>query len=109
MTKYQRSGLLGRDVEKALRERGKVIFVRIVQHNNGSWFINIIGDWTDGQEMSVALYDRMRVRLFKRLGTCLTTVLEGLNYSGSIQIVPVDGKQEQTIVHSGKSPMPYNC
>ena len=98
MAKYQRSGLLGRDVERALRDGGKVIFARIVQHDNGSWFINVIGDWTDGQEMSLALYDRMRVRLFKRLGTCLSAVLEGLDYGGSIQIVPVEGKQAQTII-----------
>jgi hypothetical protein len=98
MAKYQRSGLLGRDVEKALEEGGKVIFARIVQHDNGSWFINVIGDWTDGQEMSLALYDRMRVRLFKRLGTCLSTVLESLDYGGSIQIIPVEGRHAQTVI-----------
>tara|TARA_R110000772_G_scaffold262888_1_gene382224 strand:+ start:1389 stop:1685 length:297 start_codon:yes stop_codon:yes gene_type:complete len=98
MTKHYRSGLLGRDVEKALHAGGKIIFARIVQHPNGSWFINIIGDWTDGQEVSLALYDRMRVRLFKRLGTCLSTVMKTLDYSGPIQIVPVEGKQAQTII-----------
>lgn len=98
MRKHQRSGLLGREVEKAFRAGGKVIFVRIVQHENGSWFINIIADWTDGKEMSLALYDRMRVRLFKRLGTCLSSVLEGLDYGGPIQILHIEGRQAQTVV-----------
>lgn len=94
----QRSGLLGRDVEKAIQNGGKVVFARIVQHHNGSWYINIIGDWTDGEEMSLALYDRMRVRLFKRLGTCLMAVLEGLEYKGPIQILHVEGLQAQTVI-----------
>lgn len=98
MSKYQRTGILGRDAEQALQDGGKIIFARIVQHDNGSWFVNIIGDWTEGHEVSLALYDRMRVRLFKRLGTALSAVLDTLNYGGSIQIVPVEGKQAETII-----------
>lgn len=83
--------ILERELTSLRPVGGKVERVKIVQHENESWFINIVVSWRGDQEFNVCLYDTMKLKTYARLSNAVRHVVMGYDYDDNIVVKPKKG------------------
>ena len=68
--------------------------IHVCQHECGKWHINIRVSWRGTSLFHVGLYDKKRIRLYKKASSAIRHIVLGYGYEGVIHVHPCHGLQE---------------
>lgn len=70
---------------------GTLTDVHVCQRTDGSWHINVRLSWRGNSLFHVGLYDKRRVRIYKRLSSAIRHVVTVYDYNEMIAVHPCKG------------------
>jgi hypothetical protein len=66
----------------------------ILERETGQWHINVRASWRGMALYHVGLYDKKRIRLYKKASSAIRHIVLGYGYEGVIHVHPVPGLQD---------------
>ena len=67
---------------------GTLTDVHVCQRENGSWHINVRMSWRGNTLFHVGLYDKKRVRVYKRLSSAIRHIVTAYEHHAMIAVHP---------------------
>ena len=87
--------LLERDLTTNRPLGGSITDVHVCQHESGKWHINVRVSWRGTTLFHVGLYDKKRIRLYKKAASALRHIVLGYGYDGTIHVHPASGLRDK--------------
>ena len=86
--------ILERELTSQRPPGGTITDVHVCQHDSGKWHINIRVSWRKSSLFHVALYDKKRIRLYKKVSSAIRHVILSYGYDGVIHVHPHPGLED---------------
>ena len=86
--------ILERELTSQRPPAGTITDVHICQHDSGKWHINVRVSWKGTSLFHVGLYDKKRIRLYKKASSAIRHVVVGYGYAGVIHVHPCPGMRD---------------
>jgi hypothetical protein len=67
---------------------GTITDIHVHQHDSGRWYINVRLSWRGAALFHVGLYDKKRIRLYKKLSSAVCHIVYTYAYTGMIAVHP---------------------
>ncbi len=74
---------------------GSITDVHVCQQESGKWHINVRVSWKGANLFHVGLYDKKRIRLYKKAASALRHIIVGYGYDGVIHVHPCAGLKDE--------------
>ncbi|ALR19057.1 MULTISPECIES: hypothetical protein [Sphingobium] len=74
---------------------GTITDVHVHQHDTGKWLINVRVSWRGTSMYHVGLYDKKRIRLYKKAASAIRHIILGYGYDGVIHVHPYPGSRDE--------------
>lgn len=87
--------ILERELTTLRPPGGTITDVHICQHDTGKWFIDVRVSWRGTAMYHVGLYDKKRIRLYKRASSAIRHVVLGYGYEAVIHVHPSIGLKDE--------------
>jgi hypothetical protein len=87
--------LLERDLTTMRPPGGTITDVHVCQHDCGKWHINVRVSWRGTALFHVGLYDKKRIRLYKKASSAIRHVVLGYGYEDVIHVHPWPGLRDE--------------
>ena len=88
--------ILERELTSQRPPGGTITDVHVCQHDSGKWHINVRVSWRRAGLFHVGLYDKKRIRLYKKAASAIRHVIIGYGSEGVIHVHPCPGVQDET-------------
>jgi hypothetical protein len=76
--------ILERELTTQRPPGGTMTDVHVCQHESGKWHINVRVSWRGTALYHVGLYDKKRIRLYKKASSAIRHIVLGYGYEGVI-------------------------
>src|SRR3546814_1011419 len=86
--------ILERELTTQRPPGGTMTDVHVCQHESGKWHINVRVSWRGTALYHVGLYDKKRIRLYKKASSAIRHIVLGYGYEGVIHVHPFAGLQD---------------
>ena len=80
--------ILERELTTLRPPGGTITDVHVCQHDSGKWHINVRVSWRSTALFHVGLYDKKRIRLYKKAASAIRHVVLGYGYDDVIHLHP---------------------
>jgi hypothetical protein len=87
--------ILERELTSQRPPGGTITDVHVCQHDSGKWHINVRVSWKGTNLFHVGLYDKKRIRLYKKAASAIRHVIIGYGYEGVIHVHPYPGVRDE--------------
>ena len=67
---------------------GKIDTARIIQLENGEWFVTVRVNWRSAAEFSVYLFDKKKLKTYLRLSNAVRHIVMDYDYDEPMIIIP---------------------
>lgn len=74
---------------------GTITDVHVHQHDTGKWLINVRVSWRGTSLYHVGLYDKKRIRLYKKVTSAIRHIILRYDYDGVIHLHPYPGLRDE--------------
>lgn len=88
--------ILERELTTQRPPGGSITDVHVCQHDSGKWHINVRVNWRGTSLYHVGLYDKKRIRLYKKASNAIRHIVLGYGYEGVIHVHPIAGLRDET-------------
>ena len=88
--------ILERELTTMRPPGGTITDVHVCQHDSGKWHINVRVSWRGMGLYHVGLYDKKRIRLYKKAANAIRHVVLGYGYEDVIHVHPIAGLRDET-------------
>lgn len=80
-----------------LRPLGGIITdIHVCQHETSKWHINVRVSWRGTSLFHIGLYDKKRIRLYRKASSAIRHIVLGYGYEGTIAVHPCPGLRDET-------------
>jgi hypothetical protein len=86
-----------RELTTHLPPGGSITDVHVCQRESGQWHINVRLSWRGTALFHVGLYDKKRIRLYKKAASAIRRIVIGYGYDGVIAVHPFPGLRDETV------------
>lgn len=69
--------------------------MHVCQNDSGKWFINVRVSWKGTVLFHVGLYDKKRIRLYKKAASAIRHIVLGYGHDGVIHVHPCAGLRDE--------------
>lgn len=80
--------MLERELTTSRPVGGVLTDVHVCQRDTGSWHINVRLSWRGSTLFHVGLYDKKRIRIYKRLSSAIRHIVTVYDYDAMIAVHP---------------------
>ena len=87
--------LLERELTTLRPPGGTITDVHVCQRDCGRWHINVRVSWRGTALFHVGLYDKKRIRLYKKAASAIRHIVLGYGYEDVIHVHPWPGLKDQ--------------
>lgn len=87
--------ILERELTTLRPPGGSITDVHVCQHDTGKWHIDVRLSWRGTSLFHVGLYDKKRIRLYRKVASAIRHVVLGYGYDGVIHVHPIPGLQDE--------------
>lgn len=87
--------ILERELTTLRPHSGSLTDVHVCQHDTGKWHINVRVSWRGTALFHVGLYDKKRIRLYKKVTSAIRHVVVCYGYEGAIAVHPYPGLRDE--------------
>lgn len=88
--------ILERELTTLRPPGGSITDVHVHQHACGEWYINIRVSWKGTSLYHVGLYDKKRIRLYRKASSSIRHIVLSYGYEGVIHVHPWPGLNDTT-------------
>ncbi len=88
--------ILERELTTQRPPGGKMTDVHVCQHDTGKWHINVRVSWRGTALFHVGLYDKKRIRLYRKAASAIRHIVMCYGYEGTIAVHPYPGLRDET-------------
>lgn len=88
--------ILERELTSQRPPGGTITDVHVCQHDTGKWFINVRVSWRGTALFHVGLYDKKRIRFYKKASSAIRHIVLGYGYDETIALHPCHGVRDDT-------------
>lgn len=71
---------------------GEIESVKIIQRDDGNWYLRLGISWKSGAECDVYHYDKRKLKVYTSIVSAVRHVCEAYDYSGRIILFPSKGQ-----------------
>lgn len=89
--------LLERELTTHRPPGGSITDVHVCQREAGQWHINVRLSWRGTAIFHVGLYDKKRIRLYKKAASAIRRIVIAYGYDGVIAVHPYPGLRDETV------------
>lgn len=86
--------ILERELTTQRPPGGTITDVHVCQRESGKWHINIRVSWRGTRLYHVGLYDKKRIRLYKKVSSSIRHIVLGYGYEGVVHVHPHAGLED---------------
>lgn len=87
--------ILERELTTMRPPGGALTDVHVCQRDSGQWYINVRVSWRGTALYHVGLYDKKRIRLYKKASSALRHIVLGYGYDDVIHVHPCADIQDE--------------
>lgn len=87
--------ILERELTTMRPHGGSITDVHVCQHDSGKWHIDVRVSWRGTALFHVGLYDKKRIRLYKKAASAIRHVVIGYGYEGVVHVHPCIGVNDE--------------
>jgi hypothetical protein len=87
--------LLERELTTLRPPGGTITDVHVCQRDCGRWYINVRVSWRGTALFHVGLYDKKRIRLYKKASSAIRHVVLGYGYEDVVHVHPFAGLRDE--------------
>ena len=87
--------ILERELTTLRPPGGTITDVHVCQHDTGKWHINVRVSWRGTTLHHIGLYDKKRIRLYKKASSAIRHIVVGYGYEGTIAVHPCAGVRDE--------------
>jgi hypothetical protein len=87
--------LLERELTTLRPPGGTITDVHVCQRHCSKWHINVRVSWRGTALFHVGLYDKKRIRLYKKASSAIRHIIIGYGYEGVIHVHPEPGMRDE--------------
>jgi hypothetical protein len=87
--------LLERELTTLRPPGGTITDVHVCQRDCGRWYINVRVSWRGTALFHVGLYDKKRIRLYKKASSAIRHVVLGYGYEDVVHVHPFTGLRDE--------------
>ena len=80
--------LLERELTTFRPGGGTITDIHVHQHDDGRWFINVRVSWRGAVLFHVGLYDRKRLRMYRKISSAIRHIVLTYGHTGMIGVHP---------------------
>lgn len=80
--------ILERELTTQRPPGGAITDVHVCQRDCGRWYIDVRVSWRGAVLFHVGLYDKKRIRLYKKASSALRHIVLGYGYDGIVHVHP---------------------
>lgn len=84
--------ILERELTTFRPPSGEIESVKIVQRDDGKWYLRLGIGWKSGLECDVCLYDKPKLKLYSSIVSAVRHVCDTYDYTGRIILFPSKGQ-----------------
>lgn len=88
--------ILERELTTQRPHGGAITDVHVCQHDGGKWHINVRVSWRGTALFHVGLYDKKRIRLYRKASSAIRHIVMCYSYEGMIAVHPCPGVRDET-------------
>ena len=87
--------ILERELTTLRPHGGALTDIHVCQRECGKWFINVRVSWRGAVLFHVGLYDKKRIRLYRKASSAIRHIVICYNYDGMIAVHPFSGLRDE--------------